>query len=61
MRCKNCKFTEYDIQENCEVCGIFGFDDDGEISENAKGEVGCKYTRSKLEKIYAIHTRLTNN
>ncbi len=52
MRCDNCEFKCFDESENHYVCGIFGYDDDCKyISENSKGEEGCKYTKKYLNKI----------
>ena len=56
MRCKNCTHTEFDWSENCTICSIFGWDnDDMYISENRKGEPGCKYNERTLEKFERIN------
>jgi hypothetical protein len=39
----------FDDANNTELCGIFGWDADKELLENAQGE-GCKYTTKQLEK-----------
>lgn len=54
MRCKNCPYTEYDYSENVELCKFFGYGED-EISENRKGELGCKYNMKSLKKFVRMH------
>lgn len=54
MRCKNCPYTEYDYSENVELCKFFGYGED-EISENRKGELGCKYNMKSLQKFVRMH------
>ncbi len=51
MRCKYCTHTTYDYSENCELCAIFGYGDE-EISENRRGEIGCKYNGKTLDKMF---------
>lgn len=51
MRCKNCTHTTYDYSENHELCAIFGYGDE-EISENRRGEIGCKYNGKTLDKMH---------
>lgn len=53
MRCKNCPYTEYDYGENVELCKFFGYGED-EISENRKGEIGCRYNKKTLDKFDRI-------
>lgn len=56
MRCKNCKYWQdpaYESDDDC--CSIFGYDDNGDyISENKKGEFGCKYNRIQLKAFWEI-------
>jgi len=54
MRCKNCPYTEYDYSENVELCKFFGYGED-EISENRKGEIGCRYNMKSLQKFVRMH------
>ena len=54
MRCRKCKYMEFDYSENCSVCGIFGWDSD-EFSENRKGEEGCRYNGVTLDKYNRIN------
>lgn len=60
MRCKNCKYVSFDYQENYELCAIFGYGDE-EISENRKGEEGCKYTNNQLKKMYKEQMEIIQN
>lgn len=53
MRCEGCTYTVYDYSENVELCKFFGYGDD-EISENRKGEIGCRYNKKTLDKFERI-------
>ncbi len=50
MRCKFCPFTTFDYSDNVQLCAIFGWGE-GEISENRKGEDGCRYNYATLAKM----------
>ena len=58
MRCKNCKYTYYYYTEGYELCQLFeygdGIDEKGNrrITENRKGEEGCRYNQKTLDKMY---------
>ena len=56
MRCKNCKHQYKDYSENQWLCNLFGYGDHLDnkgrriITENSKGEEGCRYTKKQLDK-----------
>lgn len=54
MRCRYCEHTEFDYSENHELCALFGYGDDGTITEDAKGEMGCRYTKKSIDKMLKI-------
>lgn len=56
MRCNKCPFTDYDSQEGCTICGIFGWDtDDERFTTNRKGEDGCIFNLRTLKKYSAAN------
>lgn len=50
MRCKNCIYKTYDWGEYMELCNLFGYGDDGKITENRKGEIGCRLNSKTIKK-----------
>lgn len=58
MRCKNCEYTYYYYAEGYELCQLFDYGDwedkNGNriITENRKGEEGCRYNKKTLDKMY---------
>lgn len=55
MKCKDCSVPPiYDYQENCKLCGLFGWDNDDEhFKVYADGEDGCIHRKTTIEKWYS--------
>ncbi len=51
MRCKWCIYKTYDWGEQYDLCNLFGYGDNGEITENRKGELGCRFNAKTIEKM----------
>jgi hypothetical protein len=54
MKCKDCTVPPiYDYQENCKLCGLFGWDNfDEHFKVYADGEDGCIHRKATIEKWY---------
>ena len=54
MKYKDCSVPPiYDYQENCKLCGLFGWDnDDKHFKVYADGEDGCIHRKATIEKWY---------
>jgi hypothetical protein len=54
MKCKDCTVPPmYDYQENCKLCGLFGWDNfDEHFKVYADGEDGCIHRKATIEKLY---------
>lgn len=54
MKCKDCSVPPiYDYSENCELCGLFGWDNfDEHFKFYSDGEDGCIHRKATIEKWY---------